>query len=98
MEAAVFASGPRRRVLGVPERRPAQAELADMSEYIVAFRHGALLDPRHEIIEGGLAHRILDAAMSGPAHCALHQKRRRAGLLRAPAIILLEPERHPEIG
>jgi hypothetical protein len=81
----------------MPQRRPPKAELADIAEHIVAGGHGAVLDPGNQIVEGALAHRVLDAAMPGRANSALDQQTRGAGSLGATAVILLKPERHAEI-
>lgn len=72
----------------MPQRRPSEAELADIAEHVVAGRHGAVFHPGDQIVERGLAHRVLDAAMPGPAHGALDQQMRCAGFVGAPAVIL----------
>ena len=64
------------QILRMPQRRPPKAELADIAEHIVAGGHGAVLDPGNQIVEGGLAHRVLDAAMPGRANSALDRRRK----------------------
>ena len=70
----------------MPQWRPPNSELANVAEDIIAGRLGAVLDPADQITKGGLAHRVLDPAMPGLAHRALHQKMRDPGLLDAPAV------------
>src|ERR1700730_6710368 len=80
----------------MPQWRPPNAELADVSEHIIAGRLGAVLDPGDKIVKGGLSHRVLDPTMPGLEYRALHQKMRRPGLLDASAVTLLQRERDAE--
>jgi len=81
----------------MPQRRPPKAELADIARAHRRRRARCRSRPSNQIVEGGLAHRVLDAAMPGRANSALDQQTRGGGSLGATAVILLKPERHAEI-
>ena len=77
--------------------RPPKAEPADIAKHIVASGLDAVLYPGDQVVEGDLSHPVLDTAMGRPAHGALDQQMRVAGVLDATAVTLLEPERHAEV-
>src|SRR6185503_14454602 len=85
------------RVVRMQGWRPTETELGDVAEHVVTFRFGSAFHPCHQIVEGALAHRAVDAAMTRSAYRALHQKMCGPGGQRSAAIVLLQSEGHPEV-
>src|SRR5689334_12280751 len=73
LSSRVDRSGAARRIIRVEGGRPAQPELRDVAQHVVAREHRPPLQPRDQVVEGALAHAI-EAAVPRPPHRSLDEK------------------------